>query len=665
MNATAQAIVSSCIHWVFFAWVLALVINQAQAAPSNTTSTAPQWPKQLPNLRISAPLLPSYAKHSSTVLSSEDLRLFGQTTVSTVLATAFGIHLDRTALPGGVTSLYLRGADPNYTAVFIDGVKVNDATNTRGGSFDFSTLQTQAIERIEILRGPLSALYGSDALAGVVLITTKQGVGAPSVGGTISGGSWGMHQEGILTHGVNPSYDFALGGQYYNSGTPNATTARFEENLEPETINQQGTANVGFLLPTGGELRLSTRFNETQQQRFPDDSGGSLYALLPALEQEDLWSKLLSARLTKELSPSSTYQLQIGWLRNNTSTDSPGVLAGTRDPFGIPPNTSSTTFERFNTRLAYTFGALDDALLVLGGEAQFETSDIFSEISFPDLEGTTLTDYFSLSRNIWSFFAQGNFNLFSQTSLVLSARSDLLEGGVSQFSPQAGVSYEFQPSGFQLYANVGQGFKLPSMYALGNTIVGNRELLAEKSTGIEMGGRHRLLDDTLQVELQGFVARYQNGIDLEEGPPLRLVNRSQIHTHGAELAFFYLPNKRFSFRPQLSYLVTDIEDSDEPLRNRPTWRSSMLFEYAPTSWFRFTSRMLYVGSNYDSSIPTGQQKLVDYSRLDVASHIMLDPDWELTLSIDNVTDSEYEEVIGLPAPGIGARVELSLQDLWL
>lgn len=557
--------------------------------------------------------------------------------------------------------MYLRGADPNYTPVFIDGIKVNDATNTRGGSFDFSTLPTQAIERIEILRGPLSALYGSDALAGVILITTKQGSGEPSASGTISGGSWGLHQEGILLHGVNQSIDFAFGGQHYDSGTPPAPNAQGDE---PETINQQGSANIGVQLPTGGELRLSARYNETQQQRFPDDSGGSVHALLPALEQEELWSKLLGARLTNELSPSNTYQLQIGWLLNNTSTNSPGVLPGMRDPFGIPPNSSRATFERFNTRLALTLGALDDVLFVVGGEAQFETGNIRSEILLPSQEGSTITDNvitdnFSLSRNIWSLFAQGNFSLSSQASFVLSARNDLLESGVSQFSPQAGVTYEFESSTSQLYANIGQGFKLPSMYALGNAIVGNKDLLAEKSDGVEVGIRHGFLEESLQVELQGFMTRYTNGIDLEEGPPLRLVNRSQINTHGAELAFFYSPNKSFSLRPQLSYLVTDIEDSDEPLRNRPTWSSSMVFEYALTSSVRFTSRFLYVGSNYDSSIPTGQQKLADYARLDIASHIMLHPDWELMISVDNVTDSEYEEVIGLLAPGIGARVELS------
>ena len=82
--------------------------------------------------------------------------------------------MDQVGGRGGTGSLYVRGADPNYTLVLVDGVRVNDPTNARGGSFDFSTLDVADVERVEIARGPYSAVYGGDALAGVVNIVTRQ-----------------------------------------------------------------------------------------------------------------------------------------------------------------------------------------------------------------------------------------------------------------------------------------------------------------------------------------------------------------------------------------------------------------------------------------------------------------------------------------------------------
>ena len=83
------------------------------------------------------------------------------------------MHVDQVGGRGGTGSLYMRGADPNYTLVLVDGVRVNDPTNARGGSFDFSTLDMADVERVEIARGPYSAVYGGDALAGVINIVTR------------------------------------------------------------------------------------------------------------------------------------------------------------------------------------------------------------------------------------------------------------------------------------------------------------------------------------------------------------------------------------------------------------------------------------------------------------------------------------------------------------
>ena len=107
------------------------------------------------------------------MLPREDFDVEKPAKLADVLRRVAGVHVDQVGGRGGTGSLYMRGADPNYTLVLVDGVRVNDPTNARGGSFDFSALDVADVERIEIARGPYSAVYGGDALAGVINIVTR------------------------------------------------------------------------------------------------------------------------------------------------------------------------------------------------------------------------------------------------------------------------------------------------------------------------------------------------------------------------------------------------------------------------------------------------------------------------------------------------------------
>ena len=123
------------------------------------------------------PTLAGEIGSSVTVITEEEIKHRQTTDVLELLRDVVGINVVQTGRRGGTTSLYLRGGEDNFTLVLIDGVQVNEA----GGFYDFSTITTENIERIEIIRGPQSALYGSDAIGGVIHIITRQGKGKPSV----------------------------------------------------------------------------------------------------------------------------------------------------------------------------------------------------------------------------------------------------------------------------------------------------------------------------------------------------------------------------------------------------------------------------------------------------------------------------------------------------
>ena len=120
-----------------------------------------------------SPRRPDDIAANVTVLKREDFDVEKPAKLADILRRVAGVHVDQVGGRGGTGSLYMRGADPNYTLVLVDGVRVNDPTNARGGSFDFSALDIADVERVEIARGPYSAVYGGDALAGVINIVTR------------------------------------------------------------------------------------------------------------------------------------------------------------------------------------------------------------------------------------------------------------------------------------------------------------------------------------------------------------------------------------------------------------------------------------------------------------------------------------------------------------
>src|SRR4051794_35777443 len=149
-------------------WML-LAANSATTTATATVTPPPEI--VVTGSRVATPADDIAA--NVTVLRREDFEVEKPTRLSDLLRRVAGIHIDQVGGRGGTGSLYLRGADPNYTLVLIDGVRVNDPTNARGGSFDFAALDVADVERVEIARGPYSAVYGGDALAGVINIVTR------------------------------------------------------------------------------------------------------------------------------------------------------------------------------------------------------------------------------------------------------------------------------------------------------------------------------------------------------------------------------------------------------------------------------------------------------------------------------------------------------------
>ena len=206
-----------------------------------------------------------------TILTEEFIRGSHAGNMMDLLRQVPFLYLSQTGGRGGLTTVTIRGGDPNFTLVMVDGIPVNDPTNILGGSFDFSTLSVENIKQIEIVRGPMSALYGSESVGGVINIITRGGENEPNlfVNGIL--GNFNSRQIGFRTGGPLKSGNYSLAGSHFN----------VDEQTEKDGLSL-GALSFNSSLPLGQDkfLQLTTRYQDSRARGFPENSGGPEFSIL-------------------------------------------------------------------------------------------------------------------------------------------------------------------------------------------------------------------------------------------------------------------------------------------------------------------------------------------------------------------------------------------------
>ena len=224
----------------------------------------------------------------TTVITREMIESRADENVIDLLRGQSGVHVAQAGGRGGIASVQLRGGDPNFTLVLVDGVKVNDPTNARGGSFDFSSLPLAQIERIEIIRGAQSSVYGSDGLGGVVSISTRE---PSTAGGSVD---VALGESGFRRTSVSLSSSLIDTSQF------NVTAASEDDGDMPVgNAFSNDSLTVAYSLDDGEALSLSVRglFSSTESEGFPDDSGGQRLSVLRELGDRETDQRAYPHRL--------------------------------------------------------------------------------------------------------------------------------------------------------------------------------------------------------------------------------------------------------------------------------------------------------------------------------------------------------------------------------
>jgi len=573
---------------------------------------------------------------SVDVIDAEDIQARQPASVADLMRQLPGINVIQQGGRGSVTSLILRGGEPNFTVILIDGVRVNDPTNTRGGSYDLSYLDLAAIERIEIVRGPMSALYGSDALAGVINIITNSGGPASRV--ALETGTDGR-RSGRLR----------LGGRWRDLATSFSAHATEEgDGIEGAAYSDAGFGGrLRLALGDDGELGALWRLQDADSTTFPEDSGGPQRAVIRDVDERQVREAHARAWLALPVGRAWSAAAALSRYDREESSASPGIAPGVFD--GVPPVESDTDFLRDQFVFSFSGPVSEIASVAIGGEWQREDGRSVGSIDL----GFPLPTDFRIDRETRSVFAEAEWRL-RPVVVQASVRHDDPDRIEPETSAQIGLLYDLPGSAGDLSLSWGEAFKAPSFFALAHPIVGNPDLASETATSVDLGYRVGA-GGPARIEFSVFHNDYENLIDFD---PERFtnVNRSRVVTQGVEASGRVAIGRALEVEAHLTYMNTDIRDSDARLRGRPEWRGGVVANWRLNDAWALTASLLALDRVYDASIPTGGVFLDGYRRLDLAASYRYSESLRLGLAVDNLLDESYFEAVGFPAAGIRARI---------
>jgi vitamin B12 transporter len=606
-----------------------------------------------------------------TVLDAAELRARGITSVADALRDVAGVHVLRSGSFGALTSVFVRGGESDYALVLVDGVQVNQA----GGGFDFASLSLDNVERIEVVRGPASALYGSDAVAGVVHVITRTGQGPAMVRASVETGSY-AEPRGELVDGVRWSAD--LWGGNASAGYALAlgrdeTDGLLAFNNRHVATTLAGTAR--FAPDAATRLSLALRLSDRRYHYPTDGSGAVVDVNAFAFSDEVLAQLAVSRRVGQRLE----LEARLGVFESDGGADD--AQDSPADTLGFYGFTSLDHFRRASAEVR-AHVRVGGAVITGGGELEREAQRSFSESlsQFGASGGRSASERDNRALFLHATAEAGALALHAGGRLEDNERF----GTIATW--QAGVSAEVPGSGVRVRAAAGRGLKEPTFFEnfASGFAVGNPDLDPETSLGWEAGLERSLFGARAVVRATYFSQAFRDLIQYTFMPPApgspNFYNVASARSRGVEVdlgASLGVVEGGASW----TWLDTEVTDAGfesgpgamfvegAPLLRRPAhaWAARASAPFGERA--RVYLRVSFVGERADrdfSTFPATPVELPGHALLALGGEWRLwpggvgRPEATLTLRAENALDRSYEEVLGYRAPGrqlyLGVRV---------
>jgi len=593
---------------------------------------------------------------SATVLEPLDIELRQTTLLSDVLRDVPGVAVSRAGTVGSFTQVRIRGAESNHTLTFIDGIKASDPFY---GEFDFATLLTDEAAKVEVLRGEQSALYGSDAIGGVIHYITASGADTPGIRGRMEGGSFDTINGSLRAAGVSGALDYAVNAAYF------ATAGARDNDFGTRKLGTKiGSLSGKFSYALNDAIRLravarysATRADQNEQDfNFPPGPHYGFEIDSDAHYKDSRIMGLLGAE----------FDGFDGRWKNDVSIQ--GVDAK-RDGYGgffAAPDERNSGDKGRRFRASYV-SSLD---LSSGGTMQRLTGAIdYERETYQNTDPTGFADTSTHGAINYGYVAEYEAVFDERLSVGAAARYDENYRFENAFTYRLQASYRFD-NGLRPHAAVGTGIKAPTIYELyGYTsgpvsFAGNPNLKPERSESWEAGFSQNLFGRMAVFDITYFNARLKDEIVVDFLPPTFAASPRNATLasprDGIETSLSARLGSQWRVDLAYTYLHA-LEDGEQEVRRAPHIASANVAWRDDGGRFGANVTVRYNGEQQDRNFTLSgpsQVTLPSYTLVNIGADYRISDMWQLYGRVENLFNKKYQEVYTIRSSGIAAYAGL-------
>jgi len=564
----------------------------------------------------------SQVASSITVVTAEQIQMRQLQTLPAVLNDVPGLNVVQSGGPGAQTSVFMRGTNSNHTKVLVDGIDVSDPSSPTG-LFDFGQFLAQDIERVEVLRGPQSGLYGSDAIGGVINVITKTGNGPLSGNLKVEGGSFDTFNQSAGLGGSSGGFHYAANIEHFHSGatpvTPLDLLAAGERRIDDYYDNLTASTKLGMDLGDNLGIGLVGRYTDSHLHNTAEN-----YAVFPATPDSAQSHSDTHQYYTRGTVHWTLFDGRFDQTLGAAYSD---IRSLQRSPDGPPAEYAGDRLKidwQGNVKLAA------DEILVLGAEHERDA------ISQPISTATDVDSGYAELQSGW------NGRLFN----TLSVRYDTNDHFGSKATFRVAPAYLIAETGTKLKFSVGSGFKAPTLSEM------FQNFPVFDFFGYEAGFEQHLPD-----AVEFGVTYYRNNIkNLIAATFTSYVNIGRAVTQGVESFVSWQALPTLKLRADYTFTQADDDILKEELLRRPKHKAGVNVQWQATTRLVVAPAVRYVGrwidGNRDFSIP--RLTAGSYTVADIAINYDLTARLALSARLDNIGGFRYENPVGFLQPGRGA-----------
>jgi vitamin B12 transporter len=578
---------------------------------------------------------------SITLIPSEEIERNQWRTLPDVLQTVPGLNIVQTGGPGGKTSVFMRGSNSNHTKVIIDGIDANDPS--QDGVFDFGQVLTSDIERVEVLRGPQSSLYGSDAIGGVVNIVTKKGEGPPQLTGRLEGGSFDTFNQSASVRGSVSRFSYSFNVAHFlvddTPVTPLDLLPPGRKRINDSYENTTASTKLGVEVTDTFGFDFVGRYTDSTLFFTGDDF--SVFPSVPAASQSEQNARQFFARGEAHLSLFEGVlknRIGVGYTNYRTTIQAPDT------GFGLPPENVNHG-DRIKFDWQGNIELWKGSALVLGVE---------------DQEDRLIDSPISAENDNVAGFAELQSEILPGLFAAASVRQDDNDRFGGKTTWRIAPAYLVPNLGTKLKASYGTGFKAPSLTQLfvsfpAFNFFANPDLRPEESEGYDIGFEQPLAGDRVRFGATYFHNDITNLINAN-ATFTSLINVGKATTEGVETFLSVAVTDRFKVRADYTYTDAVDDTTGLELLRRPKHKASLTASWLPTDRLSFSATVVYIGSQVDGNRSFSIQRLDTdpYVVVNLAAEYTLNNSVKVFARIDNVFDERYQSPTGFQRPGFGA-----------